>query len=205
MADIVSLLMTAAFFVVCVLYIKGCERILRGWRGQRDRSGRWCRRFARRGGAVSRGQRHRSGPRGPPHGVPGRRASSSRRGSDDLRQLAAVRHGDRAGPRSPGRHSVATWPASSTTRRHRATGSSRRSSAESTGCAASTPTSSSAGPPTATRCWRSRRLVRDPLRPATPAEPPAVQPHQDAGGRAAPVVHTAVSFMTNTNWQSYGG
>lgn len=30
MADIIFVLITVAFFAICVLYIRGCERILRG-------------------------------------------------------------------------------------------------------------------------------------------------------------------------------
>ena len=50
------------------------------------------------------------------------------------------------------------------------------------------------------------RVVRRAVRHPAPAEPPAVQPDA-ASGAVSPHLSfdTAVSFVTNTNWQSYGG
>ena len=43
------------------------------------------------------------------------------------------------------------------------------------------------------------------LRAAAAAGRAAAQPARHAGGQPAPAFNTAVSFVTNTNWQSYGG
>ena len=107
--------------------------------------------------------------------------------------------------RSP-RCSAATWPRSGRVARRPATGSSRRSRTASTGSAASTPTASSGGRPTRSRCWRSSaasvlllygiQRLQSHL-PFNPDHLAAVRPDL--------AWNTAVSFVTNTNWQSYGG
>ena len=132
----------------------------------------------------------------------------SRRGSDDVRRLGATHRADR-------RSSAVTVPllgpvhgATCTTAGRRASiGSSGRSS----GCIyralpASIPSASSAGTSTRCRCSRSAssaflllyvmQRVQSGL-PFNPTDMANVQP--------ALSFNTAVSFVTNTNWQSYAG
>ena len=73
--------------------------------------------------------------------------------------------------------------------------------------AGSTRAASSAGRPTPARCWPSALVsVLVALRAAAPPGLAPVQPDGRAGGRPARwSFNTAVSFVTNTNWQNYGG
>ena len=91
-------------------------------------------------------------------------------------------------------------------RRHRAIASSVQSSVSSTGSAGSTRRASSGGRRTPTRCSASASSRSSPSTcfqrfqewlPLNPTDVGNVIPHLS--------FNTAVSFMTNTNWQSYGG
>ena len=84
--------------------------------------------------------------------------------------------------------------------------SSSPSSASSTGPAASTPPASRPGRSMRARCWRSassrcwactRCSALQGVLPLNPTDAAAVPP--------ALAFNTAVSFVTNTNWQNYGG
>ncbi len=91
-------------------------------------------------------------------------------------------------------------------RRRGSTGSSGRSSGSSTGRAGSTPSASSAGTSTRCRCSRSAWsascccIVIQRIQHGLPFNPTDMV-------NVAPALsfNTAVSFVTNTNWQSYGG
>ena len=108
--------------------------------------------------------------------------------------------------RSRRRCSATTWTRCTRARRCSVTGCSARWSAASTGSRGSTPKASSAGAPTPCRCcssaWPGVLLLYAVLR--FQAHLPFNADHQKA---VSPGVsfNTAISFLTNTNWQVYSG
>ena len=80
-----------------------------------------------------------------------------------------------------------------------------RSSAASTGSSAPTPSASRTGRATRRACSSSCPLLRRAVRAAAPAGAPVPQPRQPPAVPSHIALNTTASFVTNTNWQYYGG
>ena len=128
------------------------------------------------------------------------------RGTDELAGVAPARRRSSGSSSRPPRCSARTSRASSAAAPPPATGSSCRSSARSTASPASTPSASSRGRSTRSRCSRSApsRCSASSSSSGSRASLP-LNPTDASGVPPALAFNTAVSFVTNTNWQNYGG
>ena len=129
------------------------------------------------------------------------RPCSSRSGSDERRRsrLAAGRTARaRPGGRAPAAGRL-HGP-----RLHRADALAGRAGC-STAPSAWTPTPTSAGPPTSAACWRSPSSASSCSTGCSGCSPLLPLSNDMAGVEPGSAWNTAISFVTNTNWQGYSG